>query len=256
MADRNAGAPDAVVRVRSPEEWAVFKARLERPEAAAKQVAALQVAVSQRAFREQRLGDVPWPARSMFVTDSRGRRWLVNVAGIVADMNRGASPPARRFEERPALVDTNALRRSVASQVTAEPGRTTIATGSTLAHASVHQSGGPTSTPITPAGKANLRAWIKRSEGAEARRQGREARDRFKPRTDAQQAELDRKGQRSARNAGVADGLRFLLNKDVWRQRVPPRPFVGITAESLDKIPRILALSVARGDDGGSDGRS
>lgn len=70
-----------------------IESKLANPEVALRQVGALMVAESQRAFRDQKFGEKAWDAR-------KGK---INVFGIIADFYEGKkSPPARRFESRPA----------------------------------------------------------------------------------------------------------------------------------------------------------
>lgn len=234
-----AAPPDAIVRIRSPEDWVVFKARLRRPQAAATQLGVLMERVSGKAFREQRLGDIQWAPRSVYVRDSRGGKYLANVAGILSDFRTGKTPPARRFEPTPALVDTNTLKGSVHSSVALEDGRATITTGTVQPYAGVHFSGGTTSVEITPAVKAALAAWISTKEKSATRA------TKARPHGPLDE-KADKKYTKSQKMGGVADGLRFLLHQDVWRQRVPARPFIGVTDEVQQKAPKIFALKVAK----------
>lgn len=232
---------DAVVRIRSPEDWTVFKARLKRPDAAAKQLGVLMERVSGKAFLEQRLGDVNWPPRSVRVTDSKGVRYIANVAGIISDFRQGKTPPARRFEPTPALVDSNLLKGSVHSSVALEDGRATVTTGSILPYAGLHFWGGATVVEITPAVKAALTSWIKTKETSAKRSEKNRPHG---PEEEKDQARHDK----AAQMGGVADGLRFLLHQDSWRQRVPARPFIGVTPEVQEKAPKIFARYVARAE--------
>ena len=83
---------------------------LDNPKAALEQIGVLMVAESQRAFKEQQFGAKKWDQRAP-----------VNVFGIIADFHIGgrAKPPERRFDRRPALIDTgaNGLLGSIAHQV-------------------------------------------------------------------------------------------------------------------------------------------
>lgn len=124
---------------------------LERPEAALKQVGALMVAESQRAFRDQKFGDKPWSPRGP-----------INVMGIIADFYEGKrSPPARRFEARPALRDTGRLAQSIAFKLV---GQDVVEVGSNLPYAGVHHRGGEVeSKPINEQVRTLLAAWLKGS---------------------------------------------------------------------------------------------
>lgn len=234
--------PDAVVRIRSPGDMVVLKDNLRRPEEAGKQIGTLMVRVSNKSFREQALGELAWKPRSVFVKDARGTRYLANVAGIISDFRRGSTPPARRFEPRPALIDTKTLQNSVAYRLEMEEGRCTIVTGTVQPYASTHFHGGEVSQEITPATKDAMRAWIETKTGGASRAEKKRGKT-IGP--------LDEKAQgrheKATKTGGVADGLRYLLAPEttVWKQRVPARPFIGVTPEVQEKIPRMLALNVA-----------
>ena len=126
--------------------------RLEKnfddPKDALKQIGALVVAESQRAFKAQEFNRRAWPERSS-----------VNVFGIIADFHMGRrKPPARRFETRPALRDTGRLASSIAFEVRGKA----VEIGTNVEYAAVHQTGGETeSKPITAKVQAAIAAWLK-----------------------------------------------------------------------------------------------
>lgn len=121
---------------------------LDNPTAALKQIGALMVGESQRAFREQRLGDKQWEPRAP-----------INVFGIIADFARGAgAPPARRFQRRPALEDTRNLLRSISFRLVDEH---TVEVGTVVQYAQVHQKGGEVkSEKITKTVQEALWDWL------------------------------------------------------------------------------------------------
>ncbi len=84
-------------------------------------------AKSQESFKKQGYGRSKWPGRM-----------VPNVPGIVGDLNRNMSPPKRRFQPRPALVDTGKLRQSISFQV----GAADVVIGTNLDYASQQQMGG------------------------------------------------------------------------------------------------------------------
>lgn len=84
-------------------------------------------AKSQESFRKQSYGRTKWPGRM-----------VPNVPGIVGDLNRNMRPPKRRFQPRPALVDTGKLRQSISFQV----GQTDVVVGTNLEYAAQQQEGG------------------------------------------------------------------------------------------------------------------
>jgi len=102
---------------------------------------------SQNAFKKQRLGRTPWPPRH-----------VPNVAGIVSDLNRGAKPPSRRFQPRPALVDTGRLRNSLGMQV----GIDAVNVGTDVKYAKDHEQGKTVTIKLTKAGKSGLKVFLKK----------------------------------------------------------------------------------------------
>jgi len=120
---------------------------LENPSAALKQIGALMVAESQRAFKAQKFGKDAWSPRG-----------VPNVYGIIADFHAGRRPPARRFEPRPALRDTGRLAASISFKVSGD----SVSVGSNLDYASVLHSGGPIeSKPITEQVRKLLGKFLK-----------------------------------------------------------------------------------------------
>jgi len=126
-----------------------WEAGLDNPEAALKQIGALMVAESQRAFKLQAFGKARWAPRA-----------VPNTYGIIADfaLKGRASPPNRRFEPRPALRDTGRLSKSIAFSVAGN----TVTVGTNLDYASVLHSGGQIeSKPVTQDVKDKLARFLK-----------------------------------------------------------------------------------------------
>lgn len=130
------------------DKLARIEGRLDKPGATLKQIGVLLVSVSQRSFKDQRLGAKEWKPRSP-----------VNVFGIIADFAAGRrKPPQRRFEQRPALRDTGALAKSIAFQVSGD----VVEVGTNIEYARVHQFGGKVeSAPLTDSVRDLLKAWLK-----------------------------------------------------------------------------------------------
>lgn len=95
---------------------------------------AIMVAQAQRAFREQKKGRFRWPERQ-----------TPNLAGILSDLARGVTPPARRSQGRPANVDTGKLRNSITFRVSGNA----VEVGTTVSYATKVQQGGASTFPIT-----------------------------------------------------------------------------------------------------------
>ena len=106
--------------------------RVKNPAFALTAAGTLLAARARAAFDAQGHGR-PWPARA-----------VPNVPGILADLEAGREPAARRFEARPVLIDTGALRRSIRFAVS---GRRLTLTAS-APYASKHEKGGVVVRPI------------------------------------------------------------------------------------------------------------
>lgn len=112
-------------------------------------VGALMVGRVGQAFDQQgsqTRGGEAWPARG-----------VPNLAGALSDLAQGATIKARRFDTRPALVDTGELRASVSWRATGDG----IEFGSQLDRASAMQRGEPSEIPVTPTIKQNLADWLR-----------------------------------------------------------------------------------------------
>jgi len=106
------------------------------------------VRASQVAFRQQKFGGAGWVPRGKPST-----------LGIIADLNAGSTPKQRRFESRPALVDTGALRKSISFSVTGD----TITVGTSLHYAPLLQEGGEVTKELTKTGQTKLGELIGQS---------------------------------------------------------------------------------------------
>lgn len=177
--------------------WSVA---VDDPRRALKQIGALIVSESQEAFKTQQLGKDKW--------DERG---VPNVYGIIADFHMGkAAPPKRRFESTPALMDTGALKKSIAMRVVS---RRVIAVGTKLPYAGVLHKGGPIkSLPITESVQELLQRW------------------------------LEKKG------SAWRDDLEWLLSPDWTGEQlegeVSARPIVGITKRTIADVKKIVGVEI------------
>lgn len=178
---------------------------------ALEQIGVLLVAGAQRAFREQ----------------GRGERWqerrVPNVFGIVSDLARGKTPPKRRFDRRPALVDTGQLRNSIDARVS---GRDTVEVGTVVPYASLHQFGGTSTARVTPAARRGLARYLK----TQRRR-----------RKNSKASEADRSRASSALEIG------WLFQVDVLEAQIPARPFIEVTDTDREEIRRIVLEHVLDG---------
>jgi len=138
------------------------------------------------------------------------QRAPVNVFGVIADFHAGKrKPAARRFDRRPALRDTGRLASSIAFQVVGD----TVEVGTNLDYAEVHQTGGETeSKPLTSSVRSNLWRWLRK-----------------------QSSEIKRR-------------LGWVLNKkfrdEKLTQKVPARPFLGITPQTRKTISKMIGVHI------------
>lgn len=180
-----------------------IRANLQDPSKALAQVGVLMVAESQAAFRNQKFGDKKWDQRAP-----------VNVFGVIADFHQGRKKPVgRRFDRRPALVDTGRGRKSIAFQVRGNG----VDVGTNVDYMKVHQTGGKVeSKPITKNVRRLLWSWLKNQGVAMKRRLG------------------------------------WLLNKKFVdtsiEGKVPPRPFIGVTKETVRNIEKVVQRTIMEVD--------
>lgn len=138
-------------------------------------------------------------------------RASVNVMGIIADFKQGRkAPPQRRFENRPALRDTGRLSASISFR---RIGQNAVEVGTNLDYASIHQEGGiAQSEIITKDVQRNLWNWLKKQ------------------------------------SLGMRRKLGWLLNSKFTgtrlEQKVPARPFVGVTKSTRRDIRRIVGVEI------------
>jgi len=172
--------------------------KLRDPSVVLKQIGAVMVAESQDAFQQQAFGNKPWAPRGK-----------VNTFGVLADLAKGSTPPNRRFQTRPALIDTGRLRASIAFRVSSS----TVTVGSNLPYASAHHTGEEVeSEEITQEMQDLLWDWL-------------------------QGGGSDHKSE-----------LGWLLNKRLTgtrlTMRLPERPIVGITAQTFADVREIVGVEI------------
>lgn len=129
-----------------------IRQRLLNPDPLMQAVGIYMRGVTRLAFRQQgRPGGPQWVERE-----------VPNAAGILSDLRRGRTPPARRWQGRPSNIDTGALARSISW---IRKGKDEIEVGSWEPYASHAQSGGIQAIPIDQTLRQALRAYIKSRRG-------------------------------------------------------------------------------------------
>lgn len=204
---------DFVLKLRSinPKEIRRVEAVLKNPEKILKQIGVVLLGEAQKAFRDQALGDEKWPERYP------GQKVPVNIAGLIGDFIAGKSrPPARRFQNRPAGIDTGQTLRSLSNHQAIVTQGLTVQVQSNLDNAKKMQNGATTVQLITKQVKARLAEWMRMSRRRLKREQGR-----------AQPARAE---------DAAAYSLGWLFSKKSLKTKSAARPFLGITKEAERKI--------------------
>jgi len=164
------------------------------PKGLADAVGLYMVGKTQRAFRDQQRAGVAWAPRS-----------VPNRIGILEDLRQGKTPSERRFEARPAAIDTGRLRSSIAYRVVGD----TVVFGSNLPYASDVQRGSTKTVQIDGTIRAGLAAWL-RSLSGDKKRQARAA-------------------------------MGWLFRAGSLTVTVPPRPFVAVDDDDRKAIRAMAA---------------
>lgn len=195
------------VEVRESGDVRILADRLADPTELLQEIGALLLSRASRSFRDQARGGEAW-----------GERMVPNVPGIVADLNGGGDPKARRFDPRPALVDRGTLRNSLTMLVAGD----TVVIGTNVPYAALHNEGGTSSVTLTRTGRARLTALL--------RRERRKVRG----------------GRGDDRSAQLL-GLGWLYSRPTFAVNVRKRTFLTITAEDVAEIRALVAEAVTRG---------
>lgn len=130
----------------------------------------------------------------------------INVYGLIADFSLPRTPPGRRFDNRPALKDTGRLSSTIDYDFL---GAKEITVGSNLDYSGVLNFGGPIeSKPITEAVQSRIARWLKT------------------------QSKIIR---------AKLSWLTFpSMTGKTLKGEVQPRPFVGLTDQTVDDIIDVL----------------
>jgi phage gpG-like protein len=212
----------AIVRLRK---------RIENPSRLMRRLGVLMVGESQKAFQEQALGEIKWPVRYPNQADP-----YVNIAGALMDLDKGPSIKSRRFDRRPALIDTGMLLRSMTSgQAISMEGRKTVVVGTTRKNALQHQIGGTTEMPITENMRKNLAIL-------EAR-----AKQQMESVFMAPRAKGMKKLMPPHMLTALAKIRKAIAHKSVLVTELNRRPFLGITDTLADTMIRTIQDEFAPG---------
>lgn len=129
-----------------------IRQRMLNPDKLLRGIGIYMMGVTKQAFRQQgRPGGPQWVDRE-----------VPNAAGILSDLRRGRTPPARRWQGRPSNIDSNSLVNSISWSW---KGKDSVEVGSWKPYASHAQSGGVQSIPIDDSLRQALRRYIRYQRG-------------------------------------------------------------------------------------------
>jgi len=193
-----------------------------------KWIGALGVASSQKAFREQALGDIQWEPRYPGQESPK-----LNIAGALMDWKAGRkAPKPNRFQDRPALIDEG-MRGGIQGSLTfTVTGPLSVTWGSGKPYAERQHKGGVTVIAYDDATRKRISEWLYTRPP-----QKRKA-TKGKLRTNKVQAGFGNTYQRGDYEKHVAP----LIYSSEWKQRIIARPFVGITDELAGDIQSAIKL--------------
>lgn len=252
---------------------AKLRAALDDPSTLMKQLGALMVAQSQKAFADSRMGEHEWDRRYPNMGEGDN---FVNIAGIVSDFAQGKEPPGRRFQARPPLLDTGFLRRTLKDRSTSLHLMNThqVEVGTTVPYAAAHQWGGQTEQFITDTVRENLKKFL--NGGPSWKRTRTRTRDvevdlsEFAELLPGRQSSAIRKFKKKfketyqpkvftvkndratgyigtlTRRERFGARLGFLFRSRVLVTRVKQRPFIGIPDDLRQKMLRVTAEHFVR----------
>lgn len=130
------------------EDLGPFRQKLENPRPALERVGALMLAASQKAFEDQAYGPERWPERYEGQSEP-----FINIAGALSDVARDRQIKGRRFDRRPALIDTGTLRGSMTFAL---KGKKSVSVGTTVPYAAKHLFGLTSTQAVTDVARKRL----------------------------------------------------------------------------------------------------
>lgn len=188
-----------------------------------KQIGILGVAASQKAFRLQALGDIKWPPR--YPNQAAPK---FNIAGALMDWKGGRpNPKNNRFQDRPALIDTGAMKDKLSYTVS---GSLAVKWGSPQSYAALHQEGGEVSIPYDDATAKRISEWLYKKPPQKGKM--------FTGVLRTNKVKTGSYGMKTRDQ--YAKHVRPLINSRVWEQNIIARPFVGVTLELELDINRTI----------------
>ncbi len=170
---------------------------LEFPEPILHAIGRVAVGHMKENFRRQGLGSsFPWPAR---YPSQKAPKF--NLAGAVEDLSTGGTVKGRRFQDRPAGIDTGALRDSITYEIDGDEAVVIGVSPALAERADRVQFGGTSVQALDRSVKEKLARFA-----------------------------------RSSRGKPVADKIEPLLQRDELSTELVPRPFIGWDPELVHLI--------------------
>jgi phage gpG-like protein len=169
---------------------------VQNPVRALTQIGRMITSRSKKAFPEQRRFGEAWAPRMN-----------PNIPGIISDLGRGVTVKARRFQERPAVMDTGRLMASI-DWVIVEP--TVVQIGTNLQYASDQQFGGSREIFISGTVRRNARSWL----------------------------------LRSSLPAHIVSALWWITKSHVFRFAILARPFIGVDDQDMADIQEVVRINI------------
>lgn len=229
---------------------------LQQPQRVLKQIGAVVLADAQRAFKDQGLGELKWPARY-----PKQQPPFVNIAGVVSDFLSGRKkPPARRFDSRPANIDTAQTLRGLTPARAVTTSGYVVTVRSATPQSFRMQNGGTSRQPVTQAVKDSLNEWMKQERRAFKRivkraggQGGYVTQTKRAPKKKGSLWQRLMGGRvqgtrfksvsvkKAAERFGAVQKLGFLFQRKSLTTRVGKRPFLGITPEGKRKMLAIVS---------------
>lgn len=195
-----------------------------------KLIGALIVSQAQKAFQDQKFGDVVWPERYPAM-----REPFINLAPVIQKAGEGKQPSGDDFNRRPALGGAGSqLARSIIYNV---EGDSAVEIGSNRPdlNPGLFQFGGIGRIPITDTTRQTLAAWLTRGfDASRSTLPGWLNMGKGPSRAKVKATGLER-GAYTKKLAFV-----FRDGKTEHVQAAYPRPFVGFTDETFAKIGELF----------------
>lgn len=176
---------------------------------------------ARRSFRDQVGPDGrPWPAR--YPNQPEGK--FLNTAGALQDLAKGERIKPRRYDKRPAGVDTGELRGRLTFSV--DGGELKV--GSDVPHARRFHDGGESRIILTQALGQRIADVLRKARGAEKRKAKNASREPV----------------RTVEELRLGPVLGAIRRGDrVWITTSPPRPFIGLSQDDASDLAESIAIA-------------